>query len=108
MQLPVLAKYKLTKKFGLFLGPSISFLLSSKSKAEFKGTYLGESYTENEELDRKDFTESTDLSFILGGEFRMNKLLLDLRYDWGLSKVSEGDDNDFSNRTISLLLGYAF
>jgi len=53
MQLPVLAKYKLTEKFGLFLGPSISFLLSSKSKAEFNGTYLGESYTENEESDRK-------------------------------------------------------
>ncbi|MCK9288657.1 MAG: PorT family protein [Sphaerochaetaceae bacterium] len=108
LQLPVLAKYKLTEKFGLFLGPSISFLLSSKSKAEFKGTYLGESYTENEEFDRKDSTESTDLSFILGGEFRMNKLLFDLRYDLGLSKVAEGDDNDFSNRTISLLIGYAF
>lgn len=95
-------------KFGLFLGPSISFLLSSNEKWEFKGTYLGQSHTANGEDDRSEFTESTDLSLSLGGEIRMNKLLFDIRYDLGLSKVAEGDDNDFSNRTISLLIGYAF
>lgn len=108
LQLPVLAKYKFSDKFGLFLGPSLSFLLSSKEKWEFKGTYLGQSHTANGEDDRSEFTESTDLSLILGGEIRMNKLLFDIRYDLGLSKVAEGDDNDFSNRTISLLIGYAF
>ena len=108
LQLPVLAKYKFSDKFGLFIGPSLSFLLSSNEKWEFKGTYLGQSYTATGDDDMSEFTESTDLSLILGGEIRMNKLLFDIRYDLGLSKVAEGDDNDFSNRTISLLIGYAF
>jgi len=45
----------------------------------------------------------------------MDRLMLDLRYDWGLSSIRKSDFGDVDNpekeikdRTISLMLGYKF
>ncbi|MDP8221581.1 MAG: porin family protein [Candidatus Stygibacter frigidus] len=109
LQIPILLKYRISDKIGLLTGPSIGILLSHIEKLHFDGEYLGQSYSHDYEEDFNEYTNSTDFSLVIGGEYCLNKFVLDLRYDLSLSTLSkEEGENNFKNRVFSFLIGYKF
>jgi hypothetical protein len=95
LELPVLAKYSIGPVF-LNAGPSVGLLLGSSKKAE---SVMGD-------------LKKIDLGLQLGGGFAVpmsekGKLILDLRYGLGLSKISKDQEADLKNRGFLISLGYA-
>lgn len=96
LNIPVLAKYYITKQFTVEAGPQIGFLLSSHD-------------TDN--------TRSVDLGFNFGGGYNFtDNLSVGLRYTVGISNIFDNDyDNltnyvDYSvrNSVLALTLAYKF
>lgn len=111
LQMPVLAKFKPNQLLGIYLGPSLGILLSSEDEYDTKQTMNGETISSTGTEDMKDTTSSTDLSLIIGSEFYYQNFVFDLRYDFGLSNISDVEtlnDAELTNRTLSLLVGYTF
>ena len=109
LEIPVLVKLRIPTqgnvKPSLFAGPSLAIKLSGKSKVE----YAGESEEEDiEELKNTDFGliigAGVDLGF---GFLGQGKITVDLRYNFGLTKISEEND-EVKNKVISLMIGYSF
>lgn len=54
-------------------------------------------------------TKSTDASVIVGGGIDIGHAIIDIRYDYGLTKIDGSDDpNDVKHRTFSILAGWKF
>lgn len=100
LNVPVLAKFFITKEFTVEAGPQIGFLLSAKDDGE----------------DAKDFYKSTDFGFNFGAGYGFtDNLSVNLRYTVGLSNIADYEtDNveDFldspKNSNLALSLAYKF
>lgn len=101
LNIPVLAKYYITKEFTVEAGPQIGFLLSAKEEGE----------------DAKDFYKSVDLGFNLGAGYNFTEnLSAGIRYTIGLSNVYDKEYDNFEdyydysirNSVLALSLGYKF
>ncbi|WP_409415650.1 porin family protein [Flavobacterium sp. PS2] len=101
LNIPVLAKYYVTKEFSVEAGPQIGFLLSAKTDGE----------------DAKDGYKSTDIGFNLGAGYNFTEnLSVGIRYTIGLSGLADrGDYEDLDdyydsakNSVLALSLGYKF
>lgn len=100
LNIPVLAKFFITKEFTVEAGPQIGFLLSAKDDGE----------------DAKDFYKTTDFGFNLGAGYSFtDNLSVNLRYTVGLSNIADYEtDNveDFldspKNSNLALSLAYKF
>jgi long-subunit fatty acid transport protein len=100
INIPVLAKFYITKQFTAEAGPQIGFLVSAKSDGE----------------DAKDFYKSTDLGFNFGVGYNFTEnLSVGLRYTVGLSNVADYESQDFDeyldspkNSVLALSLAYKF
>ncbi len=92
----------------IFVGSSLSFLLSVKEKTESNVQY---SETLSIESTGKDYYEDIAIHLIFGGglNFGLPKghLITDVRFNLGLTSVDPNDE-DWKNRGVSLLLGYGF
>lgn len=99
LNIPVMAKYMITKNFNIQAGPQLGILLSAKEEAN------------GEELDVKDGLASTDfgMGFGLGYETDDN-ISLEARYNYGMSNILGGGNGGLSqtNQVIQLSLGIAF
>ncbi len=102
LEIPVLVKLRIPTqgnvKPSLFVGPSLAIKLSGKGKIEYAG--------ESEEEDLEELKD-TDFGLIMGAGIDFGKLTVDLRYNLGLTKIPEEDD-DVKNKVISLMIGYSF
>lgn len=104
LNIPVVAKYYITKEFSVEAGPQIGFLVSAKSDGE----------------DVKDIYKSIDAGFNIGAGYNFTEnLSVNLRYYLGLANVVDTNDDyedweDFvdsyrvNNNVISLSVGYKF
>ncbi|WP_264534892.1 porin family protein [Flavobacterium sp. N1736] len=101
INVPVLAKFYITKQFTVEAGPQIGFLVSAKDEGD----------------DVKDFYKSTDFGFNFGAGYNFtDNLSLGLRYTVGLSGVVDGGDYDdiddyydsAKNSVLALALAYKF
>lgn len=99
INVPVMAKYYASEKISLQVGPQIGFLVAAK----------GESQGNSEDI--KDSFKSTNfgLNFGLGYDFTEN-VIVDLRYNVGLSDISEEgfEGGKLKTSGFSLSLGYKF
>lgn len=109
IQVPVLlrAGVPLAEGFDVDLqfGPSFGFLLSCDSETQTGGA------TTN--IDCKESSQNLDWGIIAGGSFSWaagaGDVLLDVRYDLGLTEVSDLEGaQDIKNTNFQFLLGYAF
>jgi len=108
LEVPVLAK----ASFGapaapispsLFAGPSFGINLSSKAKVEGTGTSL------DGETDTKDVTKSTELGLVVGGAVEFGNFGIDVRYNKGLTNVSDdGSGESVKNNVFSILGSFRF
>lgn len=110
LNVPVMAKYYVDKKFYLEAGPQIGFLLSAEQKAVAKGIYYGESVYETETVDNKSSLNSTDFGINIGLGFNFtDKIGANLRYTSGLSDIDKEDNNsEIYNSNIGISISYNF
>ncbi|MFH6944504.1 porin family protein [Flavobacterium sp. FlaQc-50] len=100
INVPVLAKFFITKQFTVEAGPQIGFLVSAKEESR----------------DAKDFYKSVDLGFNFGAGYNFtDNVFVNLRYTVGLSNVGDYNVEDTEeyfdspkNSVLALSLGYKF
>jgi len=107
---PLLLKGRFNEQLGLgeswmvsfYGGPYYSYLRSSESEIEENGITTVSDYD--------DISNNSDWGLILGGEvakiFNKGELFFDLRYEMGLTDVTENDD--IKNKVIGIGIGYRF
>lgn len=100
LNIPVLAKFFITKQFTVEAGPQIGFLLSAKIDGE----------------DAKDFYKSADFGFNFGAGYNFtDNFSAGIRYTVGLSGVYDNDNDDLEeyidsskNSNLSIYAAYKF
>ncbi|HEY1195020.1 MULTISPECIES: porin family protein [Flavobacterium] len=100
INVPVLAKFFITKQWTVEAGPQIGFLVSAKVDGE----------------DAKDGYKSTDFGFNFGGGYNFtDNLSVNLRYTVGVSNIADYNAEDFDqyfdspkNSVLALSLAYKF
>ena len=99
--LPIMAKYYVAEGLSLEAGPQIGFLI----KAEVKDNDTPLS------VDVKDSFKSIDFGFNIGAGYKLESgLNFGLRYNLGLSDISNSDNEDakWKNRVLQFSVGYTF
>ena len=95
INIPLMAKYYVTKGFSFEAGPQIGFLVSAK----------------NEDIDVKDNFKSIDYGVNLGLGYKLeNGLNFGARYNFGLANINdvEGSSDKFRNGVAQITIGYSF
>lgn len=110
LNIPVMAKYYVDKKFYVEAGPQIGFLLSAEQKAEASGVYFGQPVNETETVDNKSSLNSTDFGVNIGLGYNFSdKVGANLRYTSGLSDVDkDAKDSEIYNSNIGISISYNF
>lgn len=100
INVPIMANVYVAKGLAVKLGVQPGFKVSSKLNAE-TNTILGK--TDNSlKTDPKSF----DLSIPVGLSYEYSNVVLDARYNWGVTKVFE--NSDAKNSVFQITLGYKF
>ncbi len=100
VNVPVMANVYVVPGLAVKLGVQPGFNVSSKGKA-VANTVAG-SADKTLELDAK----SVDFSIPVGLSYEYKGVVLDARYNWGLTKVWDGSDS--KNSVFQITLGYKF
>jgi hypothetical protein len=102
LNIPIVANYYFAKGWAVKAGFQPGFLLSAKKKVDGLGTIV------SEDTDFKDASKSFDFSIPLGLSFETNNIVIDGRYNLGLTKVNKNGDKSHKNSVIQLTVGYKF
>ncbi|OIQ22375.1 porin family protein [Lacinutrix sp. MedPE-SW] len=112
INLPIMAKFYVADGFSLEAGPQVGFLVNSEAELEYTESYEGETYSEKETVDLKDFTSSIDFGVNFGLGYKLdNGLNFGARYNLGLSNINDGEGSDnFKNQNsvIQVSVGFFF
>nr|WP_294934269.1 porin family protein [uncultured Flavobacterium sp.] len=91
IRIPVMAKFYVTEGFNLLAGPEVAFKVA----------------TEDDFMDEA--TKSTDFGLGLGAAYDLPMgLIIEMRYNLGLTDISEIDNFEIKNTGLQLGLGYKF
>lgn len=99
LNIPLLAQYMTLDGFRFQTGPQIGFLTSAKTESG------------DVEVDIKDQLESVDFSWTFGAGYLFpgtSGIGVDVRYNLGLSNISEDDDFEAKNRVFQIGVFYQF
>jgi len=103
LDVPVLLRIGPSAGFQLLVGPSFNFNTGATIKSE--GIV-------NEEEDFKEEVEDVEVSLVLGAGFYGRFLILEGRYQEGLTNIAKFEDfegqEDYKNRSFTLLAGIRF
>ncbi len=102
LNVPILANFYVAKGFAVKLGVQPGFKLSSKAKVKVSGASV--------EVDANDIegvnVKSIDLSIPVGVSYQYQNIVLDARYNWGVTKIIE--DSDSKHSVFQITVGYKF
>lgn len=95
---PLLGSFSILPTLSIIGGPSIGYLLSSKTEID------------GEEEDNKDNTESMNMGAVLGVQFMLPiaGLGVDARYQYGISNISKADGSEVSTDMMAITATYLF
>lgn len=97
VNIPVLLQYMVNNGLRLQTGPQIGFLMSAKQKAG------------DVEIDVGDAYNNIDFAWTLGASYIFaTGIGIDLRYNIGISDISDANNTDAKNRVLQLGLFYQF
>ncbi|MGD2246398.1 MAG: porin family protein [Candidatus Aminicenantes bacterium] len=113
LEIPLLAKLLIQTggklKPNVYAGPALALKLSAKAVLKWAGQ------TEKEDVED---VKGTDFGLVFGGGFdylvnlfgtaNPQKLIMDVRFTYGLMSISEDEEVDVKNAVIALLLGLSF
>ena len=102
LNIPIVANYYIAKGFAIKAGIQPGFLLSAKRKIDGIGD------TPSEDIDYKDACNSFDLSIPLGLSYETDNVVIDGRYNLGVTKINKEGDKDLKNSVIQFTIGYKF
>lgn len=102
LNIPIVANYYIAKGFAIKAGVQPGFLLSAKRKVDGFGGYP------SSDEDFKDACKSFDLSIPLGLSYESNNLVIDGRYNLGVTKINKEGDDSMKNSVIQFTIGYKF
>ena len=102
LNFPIVANYYIAKGFAIKAGIQPGFLLSAKRKIDGIGD------TPSEDIDYKDALESFDLSIPLGLSYETDNVVIDGRYNLGVTKINKEGDDSYKNSVIQFTIGYKF
>ena len=122
INVPIMVKFYPIEKLFVEAGPQVGFLISAKSKDESTVTIGDVTTSESETVDVKDNFKSIDFGVNVGVGYEFTEMIFaNLRYNIGLSDISESDDEfedvDFGlagdvfktrNNVLSLSVGFKF
>lgn len=97
LNVPILANVYVAPGLAVKLGIQPGFKLSSKFKAKTSGV--------SAEADLDD-VKGFDISIPVGLSYQYQNIVLDARYNWGVTKIM--DDVDSKNSVFQITLGYKF
>ena len=97
LNVPILANVYVAPGLAVKLGIQPSFKLSAKMKGEVSGGSV--------EADLDD-VKGFDLAIPVGVSYQYQNIVLDARYNWGVTKIM--DDVDSKNSVFQITLGYKF
>ncbi|MDR8394542.1 PorT family protein [Aliifodinibius sp. S!AR15-10] len=101
LDLPVLAKYAVTRNYSLMFGPQFSYLLDNKLTLKA----AGEKESDNSVQGFNRF----DLGLVAGMGYQFeNGLLLSTNYDFGLTTLDDETNMKVFNRVLKASVGYRF
>ncbi len=104
IELPILLTLKISDAVHVFFGPAYSLYLNGETETQIvrDGQVI---FHEKENIESK-YVENSDFSVVFGGSLTYDILILDLRYTFGFTNVSNFDQPlDFQNRVIQILFG---
>lgn len=101
LNIPIMANVYVTKGLALKLGLQPGINLSAKKK--YEGSVAGFSGETESDIDG---VKSFDLSLPIGLSYEFSNIVVDGRYNLGLSKVFENSDS--KNSVFQITLGYKF
>ena len=102
LNIPIVANFYFAKGWAIKAGIQPGFLLSAKHKVDGIGA------TESYDIDYKDASKTFDLSIPLGLSYEFNNIVIDGRYNLGLTKVNKNGDDSNKNSVIQITVGYKF
>jgi len=102
LNIPIVANYYIAKGFAIKAGIQPGFLLSAKRKIDGIGD------TPSEDIDYKDACNSFDLSIPLGLSYETDNVVIDGRYNLGVTKINKEGDDSYKNSVIQFTIGYKF
>lgn len=100
LNIPVLANYYVAPGLAVKLGVQPGFLLSAKHKFEAGG--------QSAENDVKETMNSFDLAIPVGVSYEISNVVLDARYNWGVTEYFKNDANGEKNSVFQITVGYKF
>lgn len=108
--IPVVANFYLFKGFAIKAGIQPAFLTNANMKYTIEKSSSAGNISVNFDESIKDDCEKFDLSVPMGISYQFQvPVVIDLRYNLGVSKVFKGDaDKNPKNNVISLTVGYKF
>jgi hypothetical protein len=111
VEVPLLLNFSFAKEGSsfvpsIFAGPYAGF----NTRAKIKVTEAGESYSEDFKDEVKDTEFGLTFGIGLGKKIGHGKIVLDVRYDLGLTNIAEGmaEGESVKNKTWLFMLGYCF
>jgi len=108
--IPVVANIYLFKGFAVKGGVQFGFLTNANMKFNAKVNDKDTSFTKDYDESIKSNCEKFDLSIPVGVSYQVPTVpvVIDCRYNIGLSKVNKGDGDKMKNNVIQLTVGYKF
>lgn len=103
LNIPVLANVYVAPGLAIKAGLQPGFLLSQKAKGEM---LIKNNSWEEFEKTGTDGLKKFDLSIPLGLSYEISDFVIDARYNLGLTKINDGDDEKIKNGVIMLTVGY--
>ncbi|RRJ90981.1 PorT family protein [Paenimyroides tangerinum] len=107
INIPILAKYYISKGFSVEFGPQFGFLVKAESKGEV--TVKGETFENNRDI--KDEVNSFDFGIGAGFAYDLsNGFFINARYNFGITNVGKSNYNyqDSENGVAQIGVGYKF
>lgn len=105
---PVTANYYIFEGFAVKTGVQFGFMTNAKEKYTIKTSVTGTETKTEFDTDLKDGCKKFDLSIPIGVSYQFKvPIVLDLRYNLGLTKINK-DGDSMKNNVIQLTVGYKF
>ena len=98
INIPILANIYVAKNFALKAGLQPAFNI----KNTITGKYQGVTASTGNPIDAK----TLEVAMPIGASYEFNNVVIDARYNWGLTKVFDGADS--RNSVFQLSIGYKF
>ena len=113
LQVPLVLRAYVTRSLSLVLGAQVGFLCGD---GKYKGdtsdmeidTDGNANVIEKESIDQKWPTKKTDVSIPIGVSYEYMGVILDARYNLGLTKANKDDTANSKNRAFTFSVGYRF